>query len=152
MFGVSPQLVNKRHTDVFDVYIGRPSLWENPKPLDAEGSERSREEALAYYEVWIERCVMSGRITLDDLLALRGKKLACWCVPKKCHGHTIIRWVLWAHQLDLKYRRMVEVRKNVKLRRRNKLRGKEDQRKFKGVSTKCNKRTSRSGKNARKPS
>ena len=58
--------------DKFDVYIGRPSKWGNPFPLEDE-SERLR--VIEQYRRWI--------LTQPELMAalpeLRGRVLGCWC-------------------------------------------------------------------------
>lgn len=68
--------------DPYDVYIGRPSKWGNPFPLEAEDD---REECLASYRLWL--------LNQPDLLAalpeLRGKVLGCWCAPRLCHGQVL---------------------------------------------------------------
>lgn len=65
-----------------DVYIGRPSAWGNPFVIGRDGS---RDEVIAKYRDYI-----MGR---PDLLArlpeLRGKRLACYCAPKACHGNVL---------------------------------------------------------------
>ena len=32
----------------------------------------------------------------EDLLALDGKDLVCWCAPYRCHGDTIMKAIEWA--------------------------------------------------------
>jgi Domain of unknown function (DUF4326) len=86
------RVVNKR-SEAFDVYIGRPSPFGNPYSHQdgtlARFRVRTRDEAIAAYEVWIQ--------TQPDLLAmlpaLRGKVLGCWCRPKKCHGDVLVRLI-----------------------------------------------------------
>jgi len=69
--------------DKFDVYIGRPSKWGNPFPLEDE-SERLR--VIEQYRRWI--------LTQPELMAalpeLRGRVLGCWCAPKPCHGDVLV--------------------------------------------------------------
>lgn len=70
--------------DRYDVYIGRPSKWGNPFPLDGEDS---RDRVIAQYERWL--------LTQPELTAsigeLRGKVLGCWCAPRPCHGDVLAR-------------------------------------------------------------
>lgn len=72
-------VVNRKTTQVYDVYVGRPSKWGNPFKIDAHCS---RQEAIQRYADWLQ--------TQPDLLAalpeLKGKVLACWCAPLPCHG------------------------------------------------------------------
>lgn len=84
------KVVNK-YKEKYDVYIGRGSIWGNPfshlENSKAEFKVYSREEAIAAYEVWIQR--------QPDLLArlheLKGKTLGCFCKPKSCHGDILAR-------------------------------------------------------------
>lgn len=74
--------------DPHDVYIGRPSKWGNPFVVGVDGD---RDEVIAKHADWI--------YTQPKLLAaikteLKGKRLGCWCRPKKksCHGD-ILAWI-----------------------------------------------------------
>ncbi len=78
-----PRVVHCKR-EPFDVYVGRPSKWGNPFILRPD---QSREEAIARYRAWLD--------TQPDLIEaakreLRGKVLACWCAPKKCHGDVLL--------------------------------------------------------------
>jgi hypothetical protein len=77
-------VVNKRSLDVFDVYVGRPSLWGNPF---LEGQDGTREEVIAKYAVWIQ----TQPVLLAQLPALKGKRLGCWCAPLPCHADVLAR-------------------------------------------------------------
>lgn len=65
-----------------DVYIGRPSKWGNPFVIGKHGD---RSQVIEKYRHWI--------FTRDDLLAdleeLKGKRLACYCAPRPCHGDVL---------------------------------------------------------------
>jgi hypothetical protein len=74
--------------DPHDVYIGRPSKFGNPFVVGVDGD---RDEVIAKHAEWI--------YTQPELMAaikteLQGKRLACWCRPKKksCHGD-ILAWI-----------------------------------------------------------
>lgn len=84
-----------------DVYIGRPSKFENPythKDLDktkARFQVGTRKEAIEKYEKYLAE---SGLI--NELEELRGKTLGCWCCKEPsdgsekilvCHGQVIAR-------------------------------------------------------------
>jgi hypothetical protein len=77
----------------YDVYIGRPSFWENPythhktKKTLAKYVVRTREEAISRYRDW----VMSQPKMLLKLEELQGKRLGCWCKPLQCHGDVLIQ-------------------------------------------------------------
>ncbi len=106
MLGKVPRLVNRRVTQKYDQSIGRDSKWGNPIPLNPEMKDRDRDEVIDAYAVWLTHQIMSGTITIDDLLSLEGKVLACWCVPKRCHGHELIKRVKWARNLMNKWERI----------------------------------------------
>ena len=75
----------------YDVYIGRPSKWENPFVIGIDGD---REEVISKYEAYI----MSRPDLLNQLPKLEGKVLGCWCAPKACHGDvlkTMVEDRLW---------------------------------------------------------
>ena len=77
----------------YDVYIGRAnpshglkkSDWHNPFK---EGRDGTREEVIAKFE----RYLLEQRPDLvEKLPELRGKVLACWCAPERCHGDVLLR-------------------------------------------------------------
>jgi hypothetical protein len=76
----------------FDVYIGRPSIWGNPFSHLAKSAAsfqcESREEAIARYEAWL---LSQPELVARAKRELRGKVLGCWCLPKACHGHVLVR-------------------------------------------------------------
>lgn len=61
----------------YDVYIGRPSKWQNPYKIGKDGT---REEVI---EKFVENILP---ILLPNIWELKGKVLGCWCKPKACHG------------------------------------------------------------------
>lgn len=66
------------------VYIGRPSIWGNPFVIGKDGS---RDDVIAKYETWL---LGNGQL-VDQLAALAGKDLVCWCAPARCHGDVLVR-------------------------------------------------------------
>lgn len=74
-------VVNVLHKQ-YDVYIGRPSIWGNPYRIGRDGT---RAEVIAKYREWIAQ----QPEILDLLPTLRGKRLGCFCHPKKCHGDVL---------------------------------------------------------------
>ena len=86
------RVVNKRtHSPTSeDVYIGRPSKWGNPFVIGRDGT---RSQVIHQYEMWLADMIVKEHITANDLRALRGKNLVCWCAPQQCHGHIIARYV-----------------------------------------------------------
>ena len=73
-----------------DIYIGRASvrkglkesIWANPFRIGRDGD---REEVIMKYRQWI---VLQPGL-MARLPELRGKRLACWCLPKACHGEVL---------------------------------------------------------------
>ena len=69
--------------ELYDVYIGRPSIYGNPFKIGRDGD---RAEVIEKYRQWL--------LAQPDLVAhvrreLRGKRLGCWCAPKPCHGDVL---------------------------------------------------------------
>jgi hypothetical protein len=89
---IKTTVVHNLHDD-FDVYIGREvpehgitrSKWGNPFVL-ADDSDAERDRSIAAYREWI--------VTQPDLMSsldeLRGRRLGCWCAPKRCHGDVLV--------------------------------------------------------------
>jgi hypothetical protein len=86
-----------------DIYIGRPSKWENPythKDLNktkAKFQVPTRKEAIESYEKYL---IDSDLI--KDIDELRGKILGCWCCNKPadgseknflCHGQVLAKYL-----------------------------------------------------------
>lgn len=78
------------------VYIGRynknfnlqASIFANPFPIKND-SEEERERVIREYKVWLWKSILENRISKEDILTLKDKKLVCYCAPKKCHGHVL---------------------------------------------------------------
>lgn len=75
--------VNMRH-EPYDVFVARPSRWGNPY---REGPDGSLDEVLVKYEAYVR----SRPDLMNALPELRGKRLGCWCWPKKCHADVLAR-------------------------------------------------------------
>ena len=85
----STRVVNCRKHD-FDVFIGRPGPFGNPHVL---GKTDSRVEIIKKYRAYLAERVASDVEFKTALLALRGKRLGCFCAPALCHGHVIDEYV-----------------------------------------------------------
>lgn len=91
-------VVNK-YKEEYDVYIGRGTVWGNwyshlPE-TKAKYKTETREESVTKYKDQLWSQIRSGEITVDMLKSLHGKRLACFCKPKSCHGDTIALAVAW---------------------------------------------------------
>ena len=75
------------------VRIDRETTFGNPFHIGRDGN---RAEVIEKYRAWLWRAVEDGRIGLDELAALDGQRLACWCVPEPCHGDVLARAARWA--------------------------------------------------------
>lgn len=60
--------------------VDRFSDWGNPFELDKDGD---RDEVCDAYEVYFDL----KKSLHDRLDKLKGKALACWCHPQRCHAH-----------------------------------------------------------------
>ena len=92
-------VINIRHDrSVLDepdvVRIDRATQWGNPFPI---GPGSSRAKVIEKYRTRLWRDIRAGRIGLEELAALHGKRLACWCRPAKpCHGDVLAAAARWA--------------------------------------------------------
>ena len=77
---------NQRRGEQFEVLIDRQSRWGNP----FKGPDR--EQNVLQYLGYARAQVKAGHWTVEELAALRGKTLACWCSPLSCHGH-VLAWI-----------------------------------------------------------
>ena len=80
------QVVNRKNTTKYDVYIGRPSKWGNPVYLNDRLSRTQRLDVLIKYCQYL--------LTREDLLdcidlEVKDKIIGCYCSPMLCHGHVL---------------------------------------------------------------
>jgi hypothetical protein len=59
-------------------------------------NEAERASVIEQYRAHLVAQVMSGAIAMEDLVALHGKDLYCWCAPRACHGDVLEKAALWA--------------------------------------------------------
>ena len=76
--------------DEYDVYIGRPSIFGNPFKIGRDGS---REEVVEQYNEYFHERIESDPEFRKRVLALKGKRLGCYCKPLSCHGHIIVEYL-----------------------------------------------------------
>ena len=77
------------------VRVDRASRWGNPFRMQAEAE---RDRVIAQHRAWLWQQIDEGAVGLDELAALAGRPLACWCAPRRCHGETLARAAVWAHR------------------------------------------------------
>ncbi len=77
-------VVNLKTFDEYDVFIGRPSKWENPYRIGKDGT---RKEVIEKYRFYLT----ANRELMEDIMSLDGKVLGCYCKPLPCHGDVIVR-------------------------------------------------------------
>lgn len=72
--------------DEYDVRIDRRTKWGNPFVIGRDGD---RATVIVLYREHLDAELASGRVTLEELAALHGKRLGCWCAPEPCHGDVL---------------------------------------------------------------
>ena len=87
----------RRHRSVLAdpdvVRIDRATNFGNPYVIGRDGS---RTEVIEKYREHLWREIHAGRVFVQDLAALHGKRLACWCAPEPCHGDVLAAAARWA--------------------------------------------------------
>lgn len=86
------RVVNKKKTDIYDVYIGRGSPWGNPFAI-GHGDGPDRAEVIERYREYFSEKISSDERFKQGILALRGLRLACFCKPEACHGDVIAEFL-----------------------------------------------------------
>ncbi len=71
------------------VFPYRQSVWANPYNLKT----LTREESLARYEAHLRDMIAKDPSKKEELLALRGKNLGCWCKPESCHADVLVKLI-----------------------------------------------------------
>jgi len=79
------------------VYCGRPSRFGNPFVIGEDHPQTkvpmTRKDVLELFEKYLSDKMQDERF-VSDLLALRGKQLACWCgLSDKCHVDILIQFI-----------------------------------------------------------
>lgn len=75
------------------IYIGRGSRWGNPFVINKHGN---RSEVIEKHRQLLHHQIKTGELKLEELAALHGKDLVCFCKPQACHGDTLERAAAWA--------------------------------------------------------
>ncbi len=73
------------------VRVDRRSKWGNPFAIGAPdpdtGHPMTRDDVLRHYRGWLLDMLAPEPTFIEPL---RGKRLACWCAPERCHADVII--------------------------------------------------------------
>lgn len=82
----------------FDIYIGRAGkgrdgYFGNPIRIERYGDPDHLVEVLARFRTYFMERVENDPDFRERVLALRGKRLGCFCAPKQCHGDVIVEWI-----------------------------------------------------------
>src|SRR6266568_4136135 len=83
------------YNEQFDAYIGRAGRGEdgyfgNPFRM---GNGTSREDAVERFQRYFADRIEKDSEFKRRVLALKGKRLGCFCKPKACHGDVIADWL-----------------------------------------------------------
>ena len=78
------------------VLIDRRTKWGNSFRI---GKGQNREQAIERYRADLWRRIRAGEIALEELAALDGCWLACWCEPLPCHGDVLAKAAEWASRV-----------------------------------------------------
>lgn len=70
-----------------DVYIGRGSPLGNPFSIATFGRLKAIE---LYHEHYLPALIQEGKISIEYLRSLKGKRLGCHCKPQPCHGDKLV--------------------------------------------------------------
>jgi len=95
-----PKLLNRargyQRTDNI-IIIDRSSPWGNPYVMGEDGD---RNEVCDKHIVWLNEWIknkkeiivngFSNKWVVENINKLRGKDIACWCDPLRCHGIPLI--------------------------------------------------------------
>ena len=76
------------------VRVDRATPWGNPFPISRRYG--NRDDVIERYRRDLWRRIRSGELPLEELAAIAGKPLACWCHPKPCHATVLARAARWA--------------------------------------------------------
>ena len=79
------RVVNIRRSR-YDVYCGRPGAWGNRHRIGKDGN---RNEVIVKHRRDLSRDIADGTVSLEDLAALSGKRLGCYCAPRPCHADNL---------------------------------------------------------------
>ena len=79
---------NIRFDEEYQIRIDRKTRWGNPFKLTID-TPQNRRLVLHRHYGWLQEQIRTGQIAIEELAALAGKTLGCWCCPNDCHGHIL---------------------------------------------------------------
>lgn len=82
-------VVNKR-VETWDIYIGRGSPFGNPFEIGKDGN---RDEVIEQFRDYFAYKIAHHEGFRDQVMALAGKRLGCFCKPAACHGDVIKEYI-----------------------------------------------------------
>jgi len=92
------RVINIRTKAQYDVYIGRtnrfhPDLYQD----QGFGNPFKGDDAIPRFRAYFIEKVRSDGAFREQVLALKGKTLGCWCEGRNrggfCHGDVIVDWL-----------------------------------------------------------
>lgn len=79
-------------------YPKKDSIFANPYKIGRDGT---REEVISKYKIHLYIKLATGEISKEQILALKGKRLGCWCDDSStCHGSILVE-LLNAYEIQL---------------------------------------------------
>jgi len=85
----STTIVNIKHTNVYDFYCGRGSPFGNPYIIGRDGTRNEVcDKFIPYFNKRLKDPYFRAQV-----MELKGKRLACFCVPLRCHLETIVDYI-----------------------------------------------------------
>lgn len=81
---------NKSKSTAYYEYIGRGSYWGNPYSMYEDGADR--DEVIRKYKYDFDNNLFPNK-DISKIHKLAGKRLGCFCKPKKCHGDILASYL-----------------------------------------------------------
>ena len=82
--------IHNKYKESYNVYIGRPTIFGNPYEIGRDGS---RQDVVDKYRAYFHNRIYGDVEFKKQVLALKGKRLGCFCKPHACHGDIICEYL-----------------------------------------------------------
>jgi hypothetical protein len=82
--------IHNKYKESYNVYIGRPTIFGNPFEIGKDGS---RQDVVDKYRAYFHKRIDEDVEFKKQVLALKGKRLGCFCKPHACHGDIICEYL-----------------------------------------------------------